>query len=156
MAKTLLVVHYSKTGTTKQMAAEVARGAKDSGALVNSKTFEYCTISDLVKSDGLAFGSPTYYCNVAWQPKRFLDELVLDFYSQGHTLKGRVCGCFTSTGKYEDGKECLRMLELAFSTALKMHMVPGVVMETNSAVDGHSSKCYELGQKIAQQLALQQ
>ncbi len=155
MAKTLLVVYYSKTGTTKQMAAEVARGAEDSGVFVNSKTFEDCTISDLLNADGLAFGSPTHYCNMAWQPKRFLDELVLDFYSKGHTLKDRVCGCFTSTGTYEDGKECLRMLELAFSAALKMQLVPGVVMETNSLVNGHASECYELGQKIAQQLALQ-
>jgi hypothetical protein len=65
-----------------------------------------------------------------------------------------VCGCFTSTEAYDNGKECLRMLELAFGYALKMKMVPGIILETNDVVEGNLSMCYEYGQKIAQELVV--
>jgi len=156
MPGTLLVIYFSNTGTTKKMAMEIVRGAQDAGATVTAKSVVDCTVEDLVGVDAFAFGSPTHYGNIAWQSKRFLDETVLAFYSQRHSLKGKVCGCFTSTGGYADGKECLRMLELAFGSALKMKMVPGVVLESADVAHGDISKCYELGQKIGQQLACKQ
>lgn len=153
MPKNLLVIHYSQKGATQKMATEIARGARYEGANVVSKNIFECTIADLSASDGIAFGSPTYYSNIAWQPKKFLDETILEFYNQGHSLKGKVCGCFTSTGGYNDGKECLRMLELAFGYALKMRMVSGVVLESKEIVEGNVSECYDLGKRIAQELA---
>jgi multimeric flavodoxin WrbA len=153
MSSTLLVIYYSKKGSTQKMAAEIARGARDAGVSVVSKSVVDCTIADLLAVNGIAFGSPTYYSNIAWQPKKFLDETILEFYAQGHSLKGKVCGCFTSTGGYNDGKECLRMLELAFGDALKMRMVSGVVLESKDIVEGNVSKCYDLGKTIAQELA---
>lgn len=153
MPKNLLVIHYSQKGATQKMATEIARGARVEGANVVSKNIVECTIADLIAADGIAFGSPTYYSNIAWQPKKFLDEKILEFYNQGHSLKGKVCGCFTSTGGYNDGKECLRMLELAFGYALKMRMVSGVVLESKEIVEGNVSECYDLGKRIAQELA---
>jgi NAD(P)H dehydrogenase (quinone) len=135
------------------MASEIARGARDMGINVVSKTVFDCTKEDMLVADGIAFGSPTYYSNVAWQPKRFLDETIFGFYAQGYSLKGKVCGCFASTGGYDDGKECLRMLELAFGNALKMHMILGVVLESKDIVEGNVSKCYDLGKRLAQKLA---
>jgi len=132
------------------MATEIARGARDAGVNVVSKTVFDCTIADMLAADGIAFGSPTYYSNIAWQSKKFLDETIFEFYAQGHSLKGKVCGCFTSTGGYDDGKECLRMLELAFGYALKMFMISGVVLESKDIVDGNVSKCYDFGKRIAQ------
>ena len=84
------------------------------------------------------------------KPKKFLDETILEFYSQGYSLKGKVCGCFTSTGGYNDGKECLRMLDLTFSHALKMRMVTGLVLESKDIFEGHVSKCHDLGKRLAQ------
>ena len=153
MSNTLLVIYYSQKGATKKMATEIARGARDSGVNVVSKTVADCAIDDLLTADGIAFGSPTYYSNIAWQPKKFLDETILEFYAQGHSLKGKVCGCFTSTGGYDDGKECLRSLELAFGYALKMHMVEGVILETKDILEGNVTECYDLGKRIAQKIA---
>ena len=152
MSKTLLVIYYSNKGATQKMAAEIARGARDEGVNVVSKNVIDCTIDDLLASDGIAFGSPTYYSNIAWQPKKFLDETILEFYAKGYSLKGKVCGCFSSTGGYNDGKECLRMLDLAFGYALKMHMVEGVVLESKDINEGNISKCYDLGKAISQEL----
>jgi multimeric flavodoxin WrbA len=153
LSKNLLVIYYSQKGATQKMATEIAKGARDVGAIVVSKNIFECSKADLLAADGIAFGSPTYYSNIAWLPKKFLDETILEFYSQGHSLKGKVCGCFTSTGGYNDGKECLRMLELAFGYALKMRMVSGVVLESKDIVEGNVSVCYDLGKKIAQELA---
>jgi multimeric flavodoxin WrbA len=89
---------------------------------------------------------------MAWQIKRFLDETILTFYTKGHSLRNKVCGCFTSTGAYSDGKECLRMLELAFGFALKMKMVSGIILESRDMDEGNLSACYEYGQKIAREL----
>ncbi len=153
MPDTLLVIYYSKEGATQKMATEIARGAQEAGVNVIIKTVVDCTITDLLAADAIAFGSPTYYSNIMWQPKKFLDETILEFYTQGHSLKGKPCGCFTSTGEYDDGKECLRMLELAFGSALKMSVVIGVVLESKSIVEGSLSKCYDLGKRLAQELA---
>jgi multimeric flavodoxin WrbA len=154
MTTTLLIISYSKKGATEKMATEIARGARDAGLNVVSKSVVDCTIADMLAADGIAFGSPTYYSNIAWQPKKFLDETILEFYSKGYSLKGKVCGCFTSTGGYFDGRECLRMLELAFGYALKMRMVSGVVLESKDVVEGNVSNCYDLGKRIAQELVI--
>ena len=74
MSKTLLVIYYSQKNSTQKMAAEIARGARDEGVNVVFKNIDECTIADLLAADGIAFGSPTYYSNIAWQPKKFLDE----------------------------------------------------------------------------------
>ena len=152
MSKTLLVIYYSNKGATQKMATEIARGARDEGVNVISKNIIDCTMADLLAADGIAFGSPTYFSNIAWQPKKFLDETILEFYAKGYTLKGKVCGCFTSTGDYNDGRECLRMLELAFGNALKMRIVAGIVLESIDIGEGNVSKCYDLGKMISQEL----
>jgi multimeric flavodoxin WrbA len=134
------------------MASQIAGGAKVAGVKTILKKVEDCTLNDLAEADGIAVGSPTHYSNMAWQIKRFLDETILTFYTKGHSLRNKVCGCFTSTGAYSDGKECLRMLELAFGFALKMKMVSGIILESRDMDEGNLSACYEYGQKIAREL----
>ena len=152
LAKTLLIIYYSNTGKTEKMASQIASGAEAAGVDAVLKKVADCTQNDLAKADGLAVGSPTCYRNISWQVKRFMDETVLSFYAEGHSLRNKVCGCFTSTGTYSDGKECLRMLELAFGVALKMKIVPGIVLESKDVEGGNLSSCYEYGQKIALEL----
>ncbi len=134
------------------MASHIAKGAEKAGANAILKKVEDCTLNDLAEADGIAVGSPTHYSNIAWQIKRLLDETILAFYTEGHSLRNKVCGCFTSTGAYSDGKECLRMFELAFGFALKMKIVPGIILETKDVSEVNLSACYEYGQKIAREL----
>jgi NAD(P)H dehydrogenase (quinone) len=152
LSKILLIIYYSNTGKTEKMASHIARGAETAGVNAILKKVEDCTINDLAQADGIAVGSPTYYSNIAWQIKRLMDDTILTFYSKGHSLRNKVCSCFTSTGAYDDGKECLRMLELAFGFALKMKIVPGIILESKEIDEGNLSACYEYGQKIAQEL----
>ena len=152
MRKTLLIIYYSNTGKTEKMASQIARGADAAGVNAILKKVEDCTLNDLAEADGIAVGSPTHYSNIAWQIKRFMDETILTFYTKGNSLRNKVCGCFTSTGAYSDGKECIRMLELAFGFALKMKIVPGIILESNDVDEGNLLCCYEYGQKIAREL----
>jgi multimeric flavodoxin WrbA len=152
LPKTLLIIYYSNTGKTEKMATHIARGAETAGVNANLKKVEDCTLDDLAEADGIAVGSPTHYSNIAWQIKRLMDETILTFYTKGHSLRNKVCGCFTSTGAYSDGKECVRMLELAFGIALKMKIVPGIILESKDVDEGNLSLCYEYGQKIALEL----
>ena len=76
-----------------------------------------------------------------------MDETVLAFYSEGNSLRNKVCGCFTSTGAYGDGKECLRILELAFGVALKMKIVPGIILESKDMDDRQCPLCYRVRAK---------
>ena len=134
------------------MASQISKGAKNAGVNAILKKVEDCTLDDLIEADGIAVGSPTHYSNMAWQIKRFLDETILAFYTEGHSLKDKVCGCFTSTGEHSDGKECLRMLELAFGFALKMKIVPGIILESKDVDEDNLLSCFEYGQKIGQEL----
>ena len=152
MPKTLFIIYYSNTGKTEKMASLIARGAEKAGVNAVLKKVEDCTLNDLAEADGIAVGSPTHYSNIAWQIKRLMDETIITFYTKGHSLRNKVCGCFTSTGAYSDGKECLRMLELAFGFALKMKIVPGIILESKDVDEGNLSACYEYGQKIAREL----
>ena len=134
------------------MATHITKGADKNGVKTIIKKVEECTLEDLAKANGIVVGSPTYYSNISWQIKKFLDETILNFYKKGYSLENKVCGCFTSTGEYKDGKECLKMLELAFGFALKMKIVPGIILESKDVHEGNLSLCYEYGQKIAQEL----
>ena len=134
------------------MATHIVKGAKKTGIKTILKKVEELTLNDLAKADGIVVGSPTHYSNLAWQIKKLLDDTILTFYTKGHSLRNKVCGCFTSTGAYNDGKECLRMLELAFGFALKMKIVPGIILESKEINDDNLSACYEFGEKIGQEL----
>ena len=153
MARTLLIVYHSNTGKTKKMASQIAEGALKADVNVVLRKVENCTIDDLASADGLVVGSPTHYSNIAWQIKRFMDETVLAFYSKGNSLGNKLCGCFTSTGAYADGKECLRMLELAFGVAPKMKIVPGIILQSKDVDTGNLALCFEFGQKISHEMA---
>jgi NAD(P)H dehydrogenase (quinone) len=142
LLKTLLIIYYSNTGRTEKMALQLANGAEKAGVNAILKKVEDCTLDDLAEADGIAVGSPIHYGNMAWQIKRFMDETILIFYTKGHSLGNKVCGCFTSTGANDDGKECLRMLELAFGLALKMKIVTGIVLESKDVDEGNLSACY--------------
>ena len=44
------------------------------------------------------------------------------------------------------------MLELAFGIALKMKIVPGIILESKDVDEGNLSACFEFGQKIGREL----
>lgn len=151
VAKRLLITYYSGTGNTKRMAEEIGRGAEQLGVKVEVKRVEECRLNDLVEADGIVIGSPTYFSNVAWQVKRLIDESIA-LYNRAYQLRDKVGGCFTSSGTRRDGKDCIRMLELAFGLHHRLKMVPGIIRASGDRWEEASEMCQQYGLEIARQI----
>ena len=150
MAPKLLVVYYTGTGNTKRMAEAIGKGAERQGIKVEVKRVEDCSLNDLAEADGIVVGSPTYFSNVAWQVKKLIDESIVLYRSK--QLRGKVGGCFTSSGTRRDGKDCIKMLELAFGLHHGLKMVPGIIRVSGDNEEEVSEMCQKYGMEIARQI----
>jgi NAD(P)H dehydrogenase (quinone) len=149
-AKRLLIVYYTETGNTERMAEEIGRGAERLGVNVELKRVEECGLNDLAEADGIVVGSPTYFSNVAWQVKKLIDESIT-LHRKGQ-LEGKVGGCFTSAGTRRDGKDCIRMLELAFGFHHGLKMIPGIVRASGDSEEEASIMCQQYGADLAKRI----
>jgi NAD(P)H dehydrogenase (quinone) len=119
----ILILYYSRNGSTAEMANHIARGVESvAGAeavlrtvpdvsTVCEKTAEsipahgaiYATLEDLKTCGGLALGSPTRFGNMAAPLKYFIDSTTEIWFSGA--LAGKPAGVFTSTGSMHGGQE---------------------------------------------------
>jgi NAD(P)H dehydrogenase (quinone) len=124
----VLVAYYSATGHVHALARAVARGAEDAGAEVRLRHVEElapemlisanqawgrhrsevsqeptATLEDLEWADGLAFGTPTRFGNVAAQLKMFLDQAG-ELWEQGKLIN-KVATAFTASQTVHGGQE---------------------------------------------------
>lgn len=132
------------------MAEEIGKGAERLGINVEVMRIEDCSLKDLVKADGIVIGSPTYFSNVAWQVKKLIDESITLY--RRRQLRGKVGGCFTSSGTRRDGEDCIRMLELAFGFHHKLRMLPGIIRASGDSDEEVSKMCQEYGKEIAKRI----
>jgi len=127
MAK-IAVIYYSATGTNHAVAHAVGEGAKAAGAEVRvrlvaetlppevvaknpkwkefvekTKDFPKATIEDLEWADGVVFGGPTRFGNVAAQFKGFIDSAG-GLWAKGG-LANKVYAGFTSAMNEHGGAE---------------------------------------------------
>ncbi len=149
-SKKVLVLYYSGSGNTQGMAKAIAEAMKSSAVDVTVEDAGKFDISLLPNFDGIVLGSPTYFSNVAWQVKKVIDESIVHY--RGGKLKGKVAGIFTSAGTSRDGKECLKMLEVALGFHHRMKVVEGILR-----VDGEGNKevekrCEEYGKKLLKEI----
>ena len=149
-AKRLLIIYYTVAGNTKRMAEEIGKGAELIGVSVELKRVEECRLNDLVEADGIVIGSPTYFSNVAWQVKELIDESIT-LYRRGQ-LKDKVGGCFTSAGTRRDGRDCIRMLELAFGLHHRLKMIPGIIRASGDSEEEASRMCRQYGADVARRI----
>jgi NAD(P)H dehydrogenase (quinone) len=148
--KRLLIVYYSAAGGTKSMAEDIGKGAERIGVDVELKTVEECTLDDLSEADGIVIGSPTYFSNVAWQVKKLIDESITLYRKD--QLRDKVGGCFTSAGTRRDGKNCIRMLEIAFGLHHGLKMIPGIVRASGDSEEEVSIMCQKYGEDVARRI----
>jgi NAD(P)H dehydrogenase (quinone) len=101
MAK-ILVVYDSRSGHTEKMAFAVAEGAKQiSRVEVVVKKVDRTSVEDLLSTDGIIMGSPTYYGQMSTKLKALIDESV-EIHGK---LEGKVGAAFTSSGGTATGAE---------------------------------------------------
>jgi NAD(P)H dehydrogenase (quinone) len=124
----IAVIYYSATGNVHALARSVAEGAADEGAevrlrhvaelpeemLISFKQYwgrhrseledqPDAALEDLEWADGIAFGTPTRFGNVAAQLKLFLD-LAGELWQQGKLID-KVATAFTSAQTEHGGHE---------------------------------------------------
>jgi NAD(P)H dehydrogenase (quinone) len=119
----VLVVYYSRSGATAELARQVCRGIESvHGATSKLRTVPsvsaenerpvqpvptegpaYATLDDLRTCDGLVLGSPTRFGNMAAPLKHFLDGTSSLWISGA--LVGKPAGVFTSTQTMHGGQE---------------------------------------------------
>ena len=148
--KKVLILYYSGSGNTKKMAKAIAEAMKSSTINVTVEDAVKFDISLLPNYDSIVLGSPTYFSNVAWQVKKVIDESIVHYSAR--KLKRKVAGIFTSAGTSRDGKDCLKMLEVALGLHHGMKVVEGIVR-----VDGENDKevekrCQEYGKKLVKKI----
>lgn len=129
----ILVLYYSSYGHIEQMAHAVAEGvgqvegaeatvkrvpevvpvdvARDAGYKLEQSA-PVATVAELADYDGVIFGTPTRFGNMAAQMKQFLDQAG-GLWAQGK-LVGKTGSVFTSTATQHGGQE---------STLLSFHNV---------------------------------
>jgi NAD(P)H dehydrogenase (quinone) len=127
-AAKVLVAYYSATGHVHALAKAVAEGAQAQGAEVRLRPVEelasellisqnqawgrhrsevsderIASLADLEWADGIAFGTPTRFGNVAAQLKLFLDQAG-ELWQQGKLIN-KVVTAFTSSQTAHGGQE---------------------------------------------------
>ena len=118
----IVVLIYSKKGSTLQLAEEVCRGidsvnevkarlrrvdelkqARQQRMLEKYEKVQVITKKDITDCDGLILGSPTRFGNMAGELKYFIDQ-TLDIWISGELI-GKPGAVFTSTGSLHGGQE---------------------------------------------------
>lgn len=123
MSCKILILYFSRNGSTEKMARQVARGVESvAGAEAVLRTVPdvsavcekiadsiptygspYATLQDLESCDGLALGSPTHFGNMAAPLKYFIDSTTALWFAG--SLVGKPAGVFTSSASMHGGQE---------------------------------------------------
>lgn len=118
----ILVLYYSRHGSTREMAKLIARGIEKEGIEAKLRTVPaisavceasepdipedgdiYCSIDDLANCAGLAVGSPTRFGNMAAPLKYFWDN-TSSLWLNG-SLINKPAAVFTSSSSLHGGQE---------------------------------------------------
>ena len=118
----IVVLIYSKKGSTLQLAEEVCKGIdsvnevkarlrrvdelkqiRQQRMLEKYEKVQVITKKDITDCDGLILGSPTRFGNMAGELKYFIDQ-TLDIWISGELI-GKPGAVFTSTGSLHGGQE---------------------------------------------------
>jgi len=146
----ILIAYYSRSGNTKKMAEFVAKGVKDEGGEATLKKVEDVLPDELVGYDGIIFGSPTYYGQMAYPVKKLIDESVI----LHGKLESKIGGAFTSSANLGGGNETTIM------SILQAFLIHGMIIKGTSKNDHYGpvsigapdkraeKQCIDLGKRV--------
>jgi NAD(P)H dehydrogenase (quinone) len=100
MAKAI-VIYYSRTGNTKEMAEIIAGAMTEENVETECKSVSDVKAEDLLDYDAIVVGSPTYYGHMAGPVKQLIDDTV-SFHGK---LDGKIGAAFTSSANIGGGNE---------------------------------------------------
>ena len=147
-----IVVYYSRSGNTKEMAQIMAKAMNDADLKTECKSVDKVKADDLPSYDAIVMGSPTYYGHLASPIKELIDDLV-DRHGQ---LNGKVGGAFTSAANIGGGNETTIM------GLIESMLIAGMVVQGDPQGDHYgpvsigkpdarvTQQCTRRGQRIAE------
>ena len=100
MAKAI-VIYYSRTGNTKEMAEITAKSMNEADLQTECKSVSDIEVQDLLNYDAIVVGSPTYYGHMAGPIKQLFDDSVA-FHGK---LDGKIGAAFSSSANIAGGNE---------------------------------------------------
>ncbi|MBN1621356.1 MAG: NAD(P)H-dependent oxidoreductase [Endomicrobiales bacterium] len=98
----VLILYYSRTGTTEKLAREIAKGVnevKDVKCII--KNTSEVTKDDFTSSNAIIAGSPVYFGTMAAQLKEVFDKHV----GLRRQMEGKLGAAFATSGDSSGGKE---------------------------------------------------
>jgi len=146
MARHLLIVYHTQSGTTSRMADAVIRGARSTavdGVDVRVKSALEADADDLLWADGFILGSPENFGYMSGAMKYFLDRV---FYACEDRVNGRPFALFVRAGNDGSGaiSSMRRILQgLAVKEVQEPVLIAGVFDESRLG------ECEELGLTFA-------
>jgi len=146
--KKALIVYYSRTGKTEQMAEHIAEGVRISGSEAElKKVSEIKNEKDLAGYDAYIFGCPTYHRTMPNNFETFL------FLAQKARLQGKVGGAF---GSYTHSGDAPKMIFDTMEFVYKMKVTNlgsfNMLEHIVGTQEGLKS-CHDYGKAIGEQLA---
>lgn len=149
----VLVLYYSKSGNTKKMAEEIAKGITSEGVTAVLKTTGEVSKDDFLNSAGLIAGSPVYFGVMAWELKKVFDE----FVSTRRKMENKVGAAFATGGHHTGGKETT-MISILQCMLIYGMIVVGDPMDASGHYgvasigapdDSASGDAFKLGARVA-------
>ncbi len=147
-----LVIYYSRSGNTKQMAKTIADAMNEANLPTKCKSVTDTSLDDLQSADAIVVGSPTYYGRLAAPIAQFFDESV----TRHGKLDGKVGAAFSSSSNIAGGNETTIM------SILETLLIHGMVVQGDPQGDHYGpvsigkpddrvvKQCQRRGQRIAQ------
>ena len=147
-----LVIYYSRSGNTKQMAKTIAEAMSNANLPTKCKSVADATGDDLQAADAIVVGSPTYYGRLAAPIAQFFDDSV----ARHGKLDGKVGAAFSSSSNIAGGNETTIM------SIISTLLIHGMVVQGDPQGDHYGpvsigkpdervlKQCQRRGQRIAQ------
>ena len=96
-----IVVYYSRSGNTHEMAEAIAAAMNEAGLSTDCKAVADVSTDQLIDYDAIVVGSPTYYGQMAAPVKQMFDDAV----SRHGQFESKVGAAFSSSANIAGGNE---------------------------------------------------
>jgi multimeric flavodoxin WrbA len=159
--KTLLIVHHSLTGGTRQMAQAAAAGAqRQTEVTVRLLTAADAGAQALLEADGYLFAAPENLAAISGLMKDFFDRT---YYGVLDRIQGRPYGILVCAGS--DGTQAARQME-RIATGWRLRAIapplivcthaqtPETILAPKHIGAADLARCEELGATLAAGLGL--
>lgn len=140
--KKVVVIYWSGTGNTEQMASGVAEGARDAGAEVRILSVANASVSDVLSADAVALGCPSMGAEVLEEEE--MEPFICALEQEDLANKPMVL-----FGSYDWGDgEWMRDWEKRMKKAGTRLLEPGLIINLEPDSEG-LQQCHKLGEILA-------